>query len=124
MQTQKHRNPKNQWALKSIPSFVLPQDRDQLLSNLDATKMLLDAGMNIGNTKLYKAFRDGAFTGYQIDAKIYFIKSEIEAAIKKWPRTVPRDQGYYPSVFRQKGSRMTQKFAVTPIPFTYFISVA
>jgi hypothetical protein len=89
-----HRQPKKQWELKSIPAFV--NQADELISDLDATKLFHEAGQDIGNTYLYKAYRNDLLSAYIINYKRYYIKSEIMAAIKQFPRDVPRKDGYYP----------------------------
>jgi hypothetical protein len=123
---QKHRTPTKPRSLDNIPNFVLPEYRDHLITNLEATQMFLDAGINIGNTKVYQAIVRYKFTFYIIKSQYYLVKPEILAAIKKWPRDVPREQGYYPSIYRQKRlvSNKTPKRDVNPIAFTYYISVA
>jgi len=90
-----HRQPKKAWELKNIPSFVSPSD--ELISDLEATKLFHEAGQDIGNTRLYKAYRHDLLSAYIIKYKRYYIKSEILEAIKNYPRDVPREDGYYPS---------------------------
>lgn len=89
-----HRQPKKQRTIKYIPSFV--NKGDELVSDLDATKMFHDAGQDIGNSMLYKAYRNDLLSAYVINSKRYYIKSEITEAIKSFPRDMPRRDGYYP----------------------------
>jgi hypothetical protein len=121
-----HRNPTTPRTLKNIPDYVLPEDRDQLVSILEANQILLDAGVKVGNTKVYQASRKYIFTFYVIKSQLYLIRSEILAAIKKFPRDVPRKDGYYPSNARRQGKGAVMNIAA-PIQnflFTYYSNVS
>ena len=76
-------------------------------------------------TAIYESIRQGALTSYVIRHKTFVVKDEIESAVKKFPRLAPRQDGYYPSVFR---SRKTEKKRQAPVlalhpRFTYNITV-
>ena len=117
----------------STPEFVLPQDRDQLILIKDATVLFNNgSGKKIGSSTIYKTYRNGGFTAYIIDGKLYVLRNEIIEAKKKWPSSVPRQDGYYPSHFRKSpkysDGYYPSDFRKSPIihlnRFTYQITIA